>query len=183
MALASMAIPLRHARIDDIPALDALIVQSARALCSPDYTDAQIEAAIGSAWGVDSELIRDSTYYVAEDGGSIVACGGWSFRKTLFGGDGQAGRQSDVLDPVHDAARVRAFFVHPGAARRGIGRALLERCEADARAHGFRAAELVATLPGRRLYAAYGYVGNKRIAYPLPGGLSIDFVPMRKPLA
>src|SRR5262245_5928812 len=133
-----MAISLRHALSSDIPALDALIAQSARALCRPDYTDAQIEAAIGTAWGVDSELIRDRTYFVVETGGTIVACGGWSFRKTLFGGDRQAGRQSDRLDPARDAARVRAFFVRPDAARQGIGRALLERCENEARAQGFR---------------------------------------------
>jgi GNAT superfamily N-acetyltransferase len=125
-------------------------------------------------------LIRDGTYFVVEVEGKIVACGGWSRRKTRFGADAQAGRESDVLDPARDAARVRAFFVHPNWARRGIGRVLLERCEAEARAHGFRAAELVATLPGHRLYSRYGYRGDERIAYPLRGGVTIEFIPMKK---
>jgi GNAT superfamily N-acetyltransferase len=159
-----------------------LIAESARILCASDYTPAQIEAALGTAWGVDTELIRDGTYFVAEADGNIVACGGWSRRATLFGGDHQAGRQSRFLDPEHDAARIRAFFVRPGWDRRGIGRALLENCEAEARAHGFRSAELVATLPGHRLYKAFGYSGNDEIEYPLAGGLTISFVPMRKQL-
>lgn len=175
-----MPVTLRPATPDDIPALQALIADSARGLSRGDYSAAQIEAAIGSAWGVDSELIRDQTYFVAESGGEIVACGGWSRRKTLFGGDQQPGRQSAVLDPDRDAARIRAFFVRPDRARQGIGRALLERCEAEARAHGFRAAELMATLPGQRLYRAYGYVGEERVEYPLRDGVTIHFVPMRK---
>jgi N-acetylglutamate synthase-like GNAT family acetyltransferase len=175
-----MSLILRHATLDDIPALHQLIAASARGLARADYSDSQIEAAIGTAWGVDSELIRDKTYFVAESGGEIVGCGGWSRRKTLFGGDGQPGRQSAILDPSRDAARIRAFFVRPDCARRGIGRALLERCEAEARAHGFGAAELMATLPGQRLYRAFGYAGAERVEYPLRDGISIHFVPMRK---
>ena len=171
---------LRHATLDDIAVLQQLIATSARGLSRGDYSQAQIEAAIGTAWGVDSELIRDKTYFVAERGGEIVACGGWSRRKTLFGGDRQPGRQSEILDPGRDAARIRAFFVRPDCARQGIGRALLERCEAEARAHGFDAAELMATLPGQRLYRAFGYVGEERVEYPLRDGISIHFVPMRK---
>ena len=148
-----------------------------------DYTAAQIEAALETAWGVDSEVIGDGTYLVAEAAGEIVACGGWSRRATLFGGDAQADRRSEVLDPGRDAARIRAFFVRPDWARRGIGRALLARSEAEARAHGFRAAELVATLPGERLYRALGYVGDRRVEYPLRDGITIEFVPMRKTLA
>jgi GNAT superfamily N-acetyltransferase len=175
-----MPVTLRPATADDIPALQALIADSARGLSRGDYSAAQVEAAIGSAWGVDSELIRDQTYFVAESGGEIVACGGWSRRRTLFGGDQQPGRQSEVLDPDRDAARIRAFFVRPDRARQGIGRVLLERCEAEARAHGFRAAELMATLPGQRLYRACGYVGEERVEYPLRDGVTIHFVPMRK---
>jgi N-acetylglutamate synthase-like GNAT family acetyltransferase len=172
---------LRQATLADVPVLEALIAESARDLCQGDYTGAQIEAAIGTAWGVDRELIRDGTYFVVESDGAIVACGGWSKRRTLFGGDAQPGRQSEVLDPTRDAARIRAFFVRPDWARRGLGVMLLERCEAEARAHGFRSAELVATLPGQRLYRAFGYIGDERVEYPLPGGLTITFVPMRKP--
>jgi GNAT superfamily N-acetyltransferase len=171
---------LRHARADDIAQLEALIAESARGLSLGHYTPAQIEAALGTAWGVDSELVRDETCFVVETAAGIVGCGGWSRRKTLFGGDRQAGRQSDLLDPARDSARIRAFFVRPSHARHGIGRMLLERCEADAMAHGFRSAELLSTLPGCLLYAAHGYAGSDRVAYPLAGGGVIDFVPMRR---
>ncbi len=174
---------LREARPADAPVLAQLIADSSRGLARDDYTTVQIEAAIGTAWGVDSELIRDGTYYAVEAAGRIVGCGGWSRRQTLFGGDAHPGRQSGLLDPARDSARIRAFFVHPDFARRGIGRMLLARCEAEARAHGFRAAELLATLPGQRLYRAFGYVGDTRVEYPLPGGATIAFVPMSKPLA
>ena len=119
---------------------------------------------------------------MAEAAGEVVGCGGWSWRRTLFGADAQAGRQSDALDPARDAARIRAFFVHPAWARRGIGRALLERCEAEAQARGFRSAELMATLPGRRLYEAFGWLAGAPVEHPLGGGLTITFVPMRKVL-
>jgi GNAT superfamily N-acetyltransferase len=168
--------------LDDVPALEALIAASARAFGRADYTDAQIDAALGTAWGVDTELVRDGTYFVVEVDGAIVACGGWSRRRTLFGADAQPGRESALLDPTVDAARIRAFFVHPAHGRRGIGRALLEHCEHAARREGFRAAELMATLPGQRLYGAFGYASGNPMEHPLPGGLTIRFVPMRKPL-
>ena len=173
---------LRKAALDDRPALEELIAESARGLSRGHYTDAQVEAALGSAFGVDSELITDGTYFVAEADGRIVGCGGWSRRATLFGSDAQPGRRSDLLDPSRDSARIRAFFVHPDRARRGIGRAILERCEAEARAHGFRSAELLATLPGHRFYGTFGYTGDERVEYPLPGGIRIAFIPMRKSL-
>jgi GNAT superfamily N-acetyltransferase len=173
---------LRPATLDDRSVLEALIAASARGLSRADYTDAQVEAALGSAFGVDSELIRDETYFVAEVDGRIVGCGGWSRRATLYGGDAQPGRRSEFLDPQRDAARVRAFFVHPDWARRGIGRAILERCEAEARAHGFRSAELLATLPGERFYRSLGYEGSERTEYDLRDGITIAFVPMRKAL-
>jgi GNAT superfamily N-acetyltransferase len=173
---------VRTAHLADIPALEALIAASARGLAANDYRSAQIEAALGTAWGVDSELIRDGTYFAVEAGGALVACGGWSRRQTLFGANRHAGRASARLDPARDAARVRAFFVHPGWARRGIGRLLLARCEEAARAAGFRRAALLATLPGHRLYRACGYAGDAVERHPLPGGLAIDFIPMHKTL-
>jgi GNAT superfamily N-acetyltransferase len=173
---------IRAATPADRTAIEELIAASARGLSQGDYTDAQIEAALGSAFGFDSQLVADGTYFVVEDAGVLVGCGGWSFRATRFGSDGQAGRSAAELDPARDAARIRAFFIHPDHARRGIGRALLERCESEARARGFRAAELTATLPGLRLYATCGYAGAARETHPLPGGQTIEFVPMRKSL-
>lgn len=177
-----MDFTLRPATLNDVPVLEQLIADSARGLSRQDYTDAQIEAAIGTAWGVDTELIRDATYFAVEAGGAIVACGGWSRRRTLFGGDKQPGREFALLDPEREPAKIRAFFVHPDWARRGIGRALLERCEEEARAHGFSSAELMATLPGQRLYRAFGYSGDQPVEHRLEGGVTIAFVPMRKDL-
>jgi GNAT superfamily N-acetyltransferase len=177
-----MSFTLRRATLDDRPALEELIAESVRGLSREDYTSAQIEAALGNTMGVDSELIRDGTYFVAEADGQIVACGGWSRRKTLFGADARAERQPELLDPTNEPARVRAFFVRPAWARRGLGRALLERCEAEARAAGFRRAALVATLPGLRLYEALGYVAEAPIEHDLGGGLMITFVPMGRDL-
>ena len=174
---------IRPAAIEDVPLLEELIATSARGLCGSDYTEQQIEAALGSAWGVDSQLIRDGTYFVVLAGELVIACGGWSRRRTLFGADAQSGRDPAELVPGHDAAKVRAFFVAPQWARRGIGQALLQRCEDEARRHGFDKVELLATLPGVRLYRAHGYVGDDRVPYTLPGGVVIDFVPMGKTLA
>lgn len=175
-----MPFTLRTATLADVAALQAVIAESARGLSGGDYTPEQIDAALQGAFGVDTELIRDRTYFVVEDDGTIVGCGGWSRRRTLFGGDAQGGRQSDLLDPARESARVRAFFVRPDWARRGIGRLLLEECERAARAAGFRAVELMATLPGRRLYAAFGYVGEERVTHITGSGVPIEFVPMQK---
>lgn len=173
---------LRLATLDEVPALEALIAASAHGLSRGDYTEAQVEAALGSAFGVDTQLILDGTYFVVEVGDECAACGGWSYRKTLFGADAEPGRDPESLDPAVDAARVRAFFVHPRWARRGIGTMLLEACETAAREHGFRTAALMATLPGRRLYAAAGYLDGEPVDYDLPGGVTIRFVPMTKAL-
>ena len=177
-----MTFSLRKAALDDCPTLESLIAESVRGLSRQDYTAAQIEAALGTAMGVDTELIRDGTFFVAEAEGQIVACGGWSKRRTLFGADRQANRQSELLDPARDAARIRASFVQPAWARQGIGRALLQRCEAKSRAAGFHRAELMATLPGLKLYQAVGYTAEQRIEHDLGGGITIEFVPMRKDL-
>jgi len=175
-----VGVSLREATLTDVTTIRALIAESAWGLSRADYSDAQIEAALQSAWGVDTQLIRDGTYFVAECGGKVIACGGWSWRSTLFGGDAQAGRDSDALDPTSDAARIRAFFVHPLWARRGLAREMLEHCERNARAYGFRSAELVATLPGERLYRVCGYVSQGARKYALPRIQTITFVPMRK---
>jgi GNAT superfamily N-acetyltransferase len=176
-----MGYELRKATLDDQPALQQLIARSIRSLGAGDYSQEQIDAALRGAFGVDSGLIRDGTYFVAvTDTGEIVACGGWSRRRTLFGSDERADRDESNLDPRTDAAKIRAFFVDPAHARRGIGRALLERSEAEATKAGFTVFELMATLPGVRLYEKCGYEAGESVAYPLPGGLGIRFVPMTK---
>jgi len=173
---------VRYATFDDLEGLRRLIALSARELSAGDYTPAQVEGALRGAFGVDTQLIRDQTYFVIEEGGTLVACGGWSYRRTLFGGDAREGRDSGELDPATDAAKVRAFFVHPGATRRGLAASLLERCEADAWSRGFRRLELMATLPGVRFYAARGFEPAASIQWPLGDGLAIEFVPMSKVL-
>ncbi len=171
---------LRRAVDADLPVLAALIAASARELSRGDYTPGQVEGALTGAFGVDTQLIRDGTYFVIECEGRIAGCGGWSRRKTLFGSDARADRDAGELDPATDAAKIRAFFIHPDFARRGLGTALLERCERDAVAHGFRRFELMATLPGVRLYAARGYVPAPQIRWPVGEGVEIEFVPMSK---
>ncbi|HEX8494496.1 MAG TPA: GNAT family N-acetyltransferase [Pyrinomonadaceae bacterium] len=177
-----MDVKLRKADLADRPAITQLIELSARELSRAEYSDAQIEGAIATVFGVDSDLIYDGTYFVAEVSGVLVGCGGWSKRRTLFGGDQYARRESTELDPNSEAARIRAFFIHPEWARKGIGRAILEKCEAEAQASGFHSLELMATLPGLTFYRALGYVGNERVTYDLDGRVSIEFVPMRKNL-
>lgn len=173
---------IRKATLDDRPAISRLIAESARGLSREDYSGRQIEAAISAVYGVDTNLILDGTYFVAESRGALVGCGGWSKRRTLFGGDQFAERDSSELDPRTEPARIRAFFVHPEHARQGIGRAILSACESAAQACGFRSLELMATLPGVRLYEACGYEGGGRVEYEVGGGVSMEFVPMRKDL-
>jgi len=175
-----MDFDVRLAKLDDRAELESLIARSARGLGVPDYTPEQIEAALQGAFGVDTELIRDGTYFVIESDAKLVACGGWSRRATLFGGDAHAARSSRLLDPKTEAARIRAFFVDPDYARHGLGRELLDRCTAAAQAHGFGTLELMATLPGQKLYSKFGFVAQPTETYQLTPDVSIDFVPMRK---
>jgi len=173
---------LRTADFADIPRIEALIARSARGLSVGDYRPSQVEGALRGAFGVDTQLLRDQTYFAVEENGRLVGCGGWSFRSTLFGGDARPDRDASTLDPLTQPAKVRAFFVDPGYARRGIGTLLLERCETAARARGFSRVELMATLPGVKLYGARGYVGTEIVHYDLGNGETIEFVPMRKAL-
>jgi GNAT superfamily N-acetyltransferase len=175
-----MSPALRKATAADIPELELLIARSARGLSKGDYRPAQIEGALRGAFGVDTQLLTDETYFVAEDGGRIIGCGGWSFRSTLFGGDARAGRDSSALDPAVQAAKIRAFFIDPEFARCGIGSLLLAHCERAARARGFVRVELMATLPGVKLYAARGYSGGAKVRFDLGSGESIEFIPMQK---
>ena len=178
-----MTIELRPARSVDTPALQHLIERSARALSVGYYTPAQTEAAIRYVFGVDSVLIADGTYFAATEGEAIVGCGGWSRRRTLYGGDQRPVGPSDLLDPATDAARIRAFFVAPEHARRGIGRLLLDACEQAARASKFWRLELMATLPGVPFYAACGFREAEHVTDALPDGTAIEFVRMERAIA
>jgi len=175
---------IRKAIASDIPALSRLIPESARALSQSYYTPEQIEGAVTNIFGLDTMLIADSTYYVVEADGSIVGCGGWSKRKTLYGGDQAKSPEVDaLLDPETEPARIRAFFVHPDWGRRGIGSKIMTVCETDARQAGFTNIELVATLPGEPLYAAFGYVAIERFEIPLPDGITLPVARMKKRIA
>jgi GNAT superfamily N-acetyltransferase len=177
-------ITIRLATPADIPALQSLIVASVRGLQTRDYTAVEIEGALATVFGVDTQLISDGTYFVAEIAGEptpiIVGCGGWSRRATLFGGDHWTGRADALLDPARDAAKIRAFFVRPDWARRGVGSAILSACEAAATAAGFTRFEMGATLTGVPLYAARGYKASERFNVPLQNGATLPIVRMIK---
>lgn len=174
--------PIRLAREVDIPALEILIPRSVRELRSEYYSAAQMEAAIGSVFGVDRQLIRDGTYFVVEHENEIVGCGGWSKRQKLYGSDALGAAEHGLLDPKTDAARIRAFFIHPEFARRGIARAILLACEEAMQAANFTAAEMVATLPGEPFYAAFGYAARERYEVPMRNNLTLPVVRMSKQL-
>jgi len=175
------ALTIRPATMDDLPMLQELIAQSVWQLQANEYSDAQREAATRVVYGTDTQLIRDRTYYVVEMDGQIVACGGWSRRRTLFGGDQHSPtREPELLDPSTDAAKIRAFFVRPGWERRGIGSAMMLTCEEAALAEGFRRLEMGSTLTGIPLYKAHGYHEVERIEVPLDGDLTMIVVRMEK---
>lgn len=174
------AFSIRLAREDDIQTLEALITLSVRGLQAPFYSSAQMEAALGPVFGVDRQLISDGTYFVVEHGGHLVGCGGWSRRSAVFGGDRARLAADAALDPAYDPARIRAFFVHPDWARRGIGRSILSACESALCTAGFRHAVLVATLAGEPLYAAFGYTVAERYEVLLSGSLALPVVRMVK---
>jgi GNAT superfamily N-acetyltransferase len=186
---------LRLAVPEDVPVLRQLIEASVRGLQKQDYTPAQIEGALKTVFGVDSQLIADGTYIVAEadsitiehagtnntqSGLMIVGCGGWSKRKTLYGSDHWTGREDALLDPLRDAAKIRAFFIHPEWARRGVGSLILKACEEAARGSGFTRYEMGATLTGAKLFAVKGYVAVKPISISLVNGESLPVIHMEK---
>ena len=178
-------IHIRKAIAADIPRLREVIEASVRSLQAGDYTPAQIEGALNSVYGVDSQLIADGTYLVAEvstphNKTEIVACGGWSKRKTLYGGDQYEAREDSLLDPTRDAAKIRAFFVHPDWARRGIGSMILEACENAATEAGFTRLEMGATLSGVPFYRAKGYARLEGLEVPLGNGESLPIVRMAR---
>jgi GNAT superfamily N-acetyltransferase len=198
--ISTMEIRIRKAKAADISELRRLIEASVRELQAEDYTPAQMEGALESVFGVDSQLIADGTYLVAEarivdalseaettarrknpgSGWVIAGCGGWSKRKTLYGSDHWTGREDTLLDPKRDAAKIRAFFIHPAWARRGVGSKILAACEAAARAAGFTSYEMGATLTGAKLFGAKGYLVVENIEVPLKNGLTLPIIHMAK---
>ena len=173
---------IRLATAEDLPALQELIPLSARELSRGFYSPEQIESAIRFVFGPDSRLIADQTYFVAETDGRLVACGGWSRRRTLYGGDQMKAESDPPLDPRTEAARIRAFFVHPAFARQGLAAAILRACMDAARAAGFRRLELAATLPGVPLYEAFGFEARERLEAPLPNGVLLPIIRMERGL-
>ena len=173
----------RPATLDDVPALRDLIARSARGLNMADYTPAQVESILRHVYGVDTQLLHDQTYYVVEAGSVIIGCGGWSKRNTLYGGDQHKTSAADnLLDPATDAARIRAFFVDPGWARKGVGGLLMQTCENAARDFGFRKMELMATLTGEYLYACFGFTPVEEVDVTLPDGELMKVRRMTKPI-
>ncbi len=177
------AVTLRPAEEADIPALHDLIERSVRGLQADDYSPEQIAGALGTVLGLDTQLIRDRTYLIAEVEGRLAGCGGWSYRKTLFGSDRRSGREDLLLDPNHDAAKIRAFFIDPSYTRRGLATAILAACEKAAIAAGFRRFEMGATLTGVPLYLARGYHVLERIEVPLHNGATLPVIRMAKEAA
>lgn len=179
-------IQLRLAVPEDVAVLSELIDASVRGLQTEDYTPAQIEGALKTVFGVDTQLIADGTYIVAEAPAPgtgrvmIVGCGGWSKRKTLYGSDQWTGREDALLDPQRDAAKIRAFFIHPAWTRQGVGTVILQACEDAARAAGFTRYEMGATLTGAKLFGAKGYVAVKPISIPLANGETLPVIHMEK---
>jgi len=173
---------IRLATAEDLPALKELIPVSARELSRGYYSPEQTKSAIRYVFGPDSQLIADGTYFAAEENGMLAGCGGWSRRRTLFGGDQMKAAEDPLLDPATEAARIRAFFVHPAFARRGVGSGILEVCMDAARAAGFRRMELASTLPGVPLYEAFGFEKRERIEVPMPDGQTLPVIRMERTL-
>jgi GNAT superfamily N-acetyltransferase len=180
---ASEGLSIRSARREDLPALARLIERSVRALSVGYYSSAQTESALRYMFGVDTRLVDHGSYYVVEGDQSIVAAGGWSRWGTLFGGDHFKDMHEHRLDPASEPARIRAFFVDPDWARRGLARMLYETCSAAARASGFQSLELMATLPGEPLYRALGFDEAERVELTLPDGIRMTLVRMRRSLS
>jgi GNAT superfamily N-acetyltransferase len=173
---------IRKATMEERDSMQQLIAESARHLSRAHYNDQQIETAIATVFGVDTDLIEDGTYFVVEIDGNLAGCGGWSKRKTLYGGDQYTSRDAGYLDPASEAAKIRAFFIHPDHARKGIARALLNHCETEARAEGFQALELMSTMPGIEFYKSCGFIETGNFDLQLTEEVKLELVPMRKDL-
>jgi GNAT superfamily N-acetyltransferase len=175
--------PQRLARPADAPAIAELMRASVLELFPRYYDERQTASAAVHVAHLDMRLIEDGTYFVHEAGGEVVACGGWSRRSKLFTGRGAGADDDRLLDPSTEAARVRAMFVRSDWTRRGLGRAILDACEAAARAEGFTRLVLGATLPGEPLYRAFGFRELERFPMTMPDGVTIECVVMERPIS
>ena len=171
---------LRTATLDDLPAIERVMRASMAALGSKYYDPRQTQSAVRYIAVADPQIISDGTYFVVEEAGEIVACGGWSRRRKLFTGTADQETIDGWLDPATEPARIRAMFVDPAHARRGIGRMIVERAEGEARGAGFASCELMATLPGVPLYAACGYEAVERTDIELPDGVRLECLVMTR---
>lgn len=166
----------------DLPALRTLMTRAIEELQRDFLTPAQV-AASHQIMGLDTQLVKDRTYFMILDRERLVGCGGWSWRATLFGGDDSiVAREPVPLDPARDAAKIRAMYVDPDHARRGIGKAIMTLCEDAARAAGFAKAELMATLAGLPLYKACGYAEIEAVEATSREGVTVPIIRMGKAL-
>ncbi|KAF2748973.1 acyl-CoA N-acyltransferase [Sporormia fimetaria CBS 119925] len=174
----------RPATPSDIPALESMIATSLRGLALGHYTQAELDGSIGYLFGPDTLLIHDQTYYIlhpADSPSTICACGGWSFRKTLYGADRAPGRMPEARDPKTERASIRAIFTHPDWARKGLGTMMMRYCEQKAKDGGFDRWEMGSTLSGVALYEKCGYVKSGKLdQVALPNGEIIRIVHMIK---
>ena len=173
---------IRLANKDDTDEISILIENSARVLGGEFYDIKTIEKALKGAFGVDSQLIKDKTYYLIHQNKQLVACGGWSYRETLFGSDTVENRSPRKLDVKSEAAKIRAFFIHPKFARQGLGKLILEQCESEAKRYGFTHIQLMSTLSGVDFYKKNGFIGKEHIIHKMENNSSIKFLPMNKTL-
>jgi GNAT superfamily N-acetyltransferase len=176
----TVELTIRLSTLEEVPSLNQLIKQSARELSRGFYTEIETDAAIEYVFGVDTTLVKDGNYFTATLNGELAGCGGWSRRRTMYGGDQRPVGESEFLDRNQDAARIRAFFIAPQAARKGVGKAIFEACQAAAKADGFQRLELMATLPGVPFYAAIGFQKVEDVVDVLPNGVPLAFVLMQK---
>jgi GNAT superfamily N-acetyltransferase len=176
-------IEIQKSKMEQLPDLNRLIVESARILSRGYYTDQETESAIKYVFGVDTALVNDGSYFTASLNGVLAGCGGWSKRRTLYGGDQRPVGGAEFLDPAMDPARIRAFFIAPSAARQGVGKALFEACKTAAQEQGFKELELMATLPGVPFYQVLGFKTVEDVTDVLPDGVPLRFERMRMKIA
>jgi N-acetylglutamate synthase-like GNAT family acetyltransferase len=173
---------MRTATREDIVAIRELILLSVAGLQADTYSAEQRAGAMGSVYGTDEQMIADGTYFVIEREGELVACGGWSWRRTAFGGDGGIAKDDTPLNPATEPARIRAFFVHPDCARKGLGTLILSECERRASELGFHSMQMTSTLAGIPFYGRHGYAEKEKLELPLTNGATLPVVRMEKAL-